>query len=182
MSPRHLRYTLLRIADSNHLIASHRLILTYLIPIRLLRGSLPAPGLLRAFPRLEALYQPFLDAFVTGDVRAFDKHLSAPTTEKTLVNLGAYLSLERAREGCLRALFRRVWLARNKETRIKVSDFWTALKWVGMDVEIEEAEWFVATMIFKGYMKGYIAHERGIVVLSAKEAFPKLGSFTVAST
>lgn len=41
-------------------------------------------------------------------------------------------------------------------------------------VEEEEAECLVANMIYKGFMKGYISHEKQIVVLSGVSAFPKL--------
>lgn len=44
-----------------------------------------------------------------------------------------------------------------------------------MDIEADEVECFLANMIYKGYIKGYIAHERGIVVLSGKDAFPGAG-------
>jgi len=38
----------------------------------------------------------------------------------------------------------------------------------------EETECLLANMIYKGYMKGYISHEKRMVVLSAKSAFPPL--------
>lgn len=44
----------------------------------------------------------------------------------------------------------------------------------GMDVPIEEAECLVANMIYKGYLKGYISHERQMVVLAKTAAFPRL--------
>ncbi|PWN51492.1 protein CSN12 [Violaceomyces palustris] len=161
---------------------NQELILTYLVPARLVRGSLPSEELLSRFPRLSHLYSNLIQSFRKGDVRSFDQELSSPAKEKSLVKLGTYLSMERSREGCLRGLFRRVWLAKKKETRLKIDDFWLALKFVGMQVSKEEAEWYIANMIFKGYMKGYIAHERGMLVLSAKEAFPNLGTFTVPTS
>ena len=39
---------------------------------------------------------------------------------------------------------------------------------------MEEAECLVANMIYKGFMKGYISHEKQTVVLSATNAFPRL--------
>ncbi|EPQ30143.1 uncharacterized protein PFL1_02260 [Pseudozyma flocculosa PF-1] len=161
---------------------NQELILSYLIPTRLVLGVMPTPALLARFPRLSALYTPLLTSFARGDVQTFDAHLATPEVEKRLVSRGVFLSIERAREGCLRSLFRRVWIAKDRATRIPVDDFWRALAFVGVRVDKEEAEWLVAGLVYKGYMKGYIAHERGIVVLSAKEAFPKLGSFTVVST
>lgn len=123
--------------------------MTYLIPVRLLRGSTPSSTLLTPFPSLLTLYSPFLTACAHGDVRAYDTALSSRTAEIRLVRAGTYLAIERAREACLRGLFRRVWLAREKSTRMNIDDFWNALRWVGVDVAVEEAEWYVATMIYR---------------------------------
>ena len=61
-----------------------------------------------------------------------------------------------------------------KATRVVISSFHTALKIAGEDVPVEEAECLVANMIYKGYMRGYISHEKQTVVLAATNAFPKL--------
>jgi len=59
-----------------------------------------------------------------------------------------------------------------------ISMFHAALKLssgkAGADITEEEAECLVANMIYKGFMKGYISHEKQIVVLSGVSAFPKL--------
>lgn len=43
-----------------------------------------------------------------------------------------------------------------------------------MEVSSEEAECLVANMIYKGYMRGYISHEKQMVVLSNTIPFPRL--------
>jgi COP9 signalosome complex subunit 12 len=58
---------------------------------------------------------------------------------------------------------------------MSISTFHAALKVSGIEeVEQEEAECFVANMIYKGFMKGYISHEQQIVVLSKNNAFPRV--------
>lgn len=53
--------------------------------------------------------------------------------------------------------------------------FHAALVIVGMeDMSIEEAECLVANMIYKGFMRGYISHEKQMVVLAKTDAFPRL--------
>lgn len=42
------------------------------------------------------------------------------------------------------------------------------------EVSVEEAECLVANMIYKGYVRGYISHEKQMVVLANKNAFPRL--------
>jgi hypothetical protein len=82
-----------------------RLILTYLIPLRLLVGQFPNPNLLTMFPRLNETYSPFIEAIHSGNVRAYDERLE--WAQPRLVGMSTYLTLERAREGCLRILFRK---------------------------------------------------------------------------
>jgi hypothetical protein len=52
--------------------------------------------------------------------------------------------------------------------------FHSSLRISGIDVSQEEAECFVANMIYKRYMMGYISHEKRMVVLSVNNPFPRL--------
>ena len=80
--------------------------MTYLIPLRMFRGHLPSKELLQRFPVLEDLYSPFINAIRTGDIRSYDASLDR--FERRLVDLNLWLTLEKARELCIRGLFRRV--------------------------------------------------------------------------
>jgi hypothetical protein len=52
--------------------------------------------------------------------------------------------------------------------------FHAGLRVAGQDIAVEEAECFTAVMIFKGYIRGYISHEKQTVVLATSDAFPPL--------
>ena len=39
-------------------------------------------------------------------------------------------------------------------------------------MEATEIECILANMIYKGYIRGYIAHEKGVLVLSKRDPFP----------
>ncbi|OSD04553.1 hypothetical protein PYCCODRAFT_1443820 [Trametes coccinea BRFM310] len=147
-------------------------VLTYLIPLRMFRGHLPSRELLQRFPVLDDLYTPFIKAIRTGDIKSYDEALDR--FEKRLVDLNLYLTIEKARELCIRGLFRRVWIASDKSTRIPVSMFHAALQIANQDVSAAEAECLVANMIFKGFTRGYISHEQQMVVLAKTNAFPRL--------
>ncbi|KAI9064811.1 hypothetical protein FKP32DRAFT_1610940 [Trametes sanguinea] len=147
-------------------------ILTYLIPLRMFRGHLPSRELLQRFPVLDDLYTPFIKAIRTGDIKSYDEALDR--FEKRLVDLNLYLTIEKARELCIRGLFRRVWIASDKSSRIPVSMFHAALQIANQDVSTAEAECLVANMIFKGFTRGYISHEQQMVVLAKTNAFPRL--------
>ncbi|KAH9002215.1 hypothetical protein EDB86DRAFT_3124088 [Lactarius hatsudake] len=147
-------------------------ILTYLIPLRILRGHLPTTDLLKRFPVLDELYMPFISAIRKGDIHGFDTALDK--SERRLIDLNIWLTLEKAREICIRGLFRRVWVVSEKTNRISVAMFHSSLRVSGMEVSSEEAECLVANMIYKGYMRGYISHEKQMVVLANTNAFPRL--------
>ncbi|KAF8897869.1 hypothetical protein BD779DRAFT_1714127 [Infundibulicybe gibba] len=147
-------------------------ILTYLLPLRILKGHLPSEELMQRFPVLQEIFAPFIAAIRIGDISSYDKALEK--WERKLLELNLWLTLEKARELCLRGLFRRVWVASQKATRIPISLFHSSLQISGIDVSQEEAECFVANMIYKGLMRGYISHEKQMVVLAMTNAFPRL--------
>ncbi|KIS68384.1 uncharacterized protein UMAG_03478 [Mycosarcoma maydis] len=169
------------------------LILTYLIPVKLLKGSLPHPSLLdptTPIGRKLAVYQPFTRALRTGDVKAFDQALANPTIESSLVKRGTYIAIERARDATLRTLLKTIWLSlplnptNTRPTRLTLTllHHATSTDLIRLKYSIKELEWILATLIYKGYVKGYIAHERGVLVLSAKDAFPALRTVAIATT
>ena len=140
-----------------HHVSSHNkeLILTYLIPTRLLTSHrLPSAALLAPHPSLAALFRPLTTAIRSGSLSDFDRALAAG--EPQFVKRRIYLTLERGRDICLRNLMRKVFLAAgfdgagNRRTRIKVEEFGAAIKLgEGEEVEADEVECLVANMIYK---------------------------------
>ena len=88
------------------LTAFDRRILSYLIPLRLLRGHLPSDELMDRFPDLKEVYGTFVIAIRRADIKAYD--LALNNWEKKLLDLNVWLVFERARELVIRGLFRRV--------------------------------------------------------------------------
>uniref|UniRef100_A0A0D2Y4J1 Protein CSN12 homolog n=1 Tax=Fusarium oxysporum (strain Fo5176) TaxID=660025 RepID=A0A0D2Y4J1_FUSOF len=122
----------------------------------------------------------------SGNLQAFDKALQDGEAE--FVKRRIYLTLERGRDIALRNLLRKVFIAGGfdepkegettpvRRTRIPVAEFQAAVSMgSGHMVDPDEVECMLANMIYKELMKGYIARERGIVVLSKKGAFPGTG-------
>lgn len=158
-------YNCHRNADRNQ-----ELILTYLVPLRLCRGALPSEVLFTRFPRLGELYSAFVTAIKNGDLRAYDEALT--WAERRLTDMGTYLTVEKAREICVRELLRKVWLVHEKSLRVPISLFHAGFLVAGQNMEAVEAECMVANMIHKGYIRGYISHEKQTVVLAKTAAFP----------
>ncbi|THV08156.1 hypothetical protein K435DRAFT_707751 [Dendrothele bispora CBS 962.96] len=152
--------------------ANQERVLTYLLPLRLLKGQLPSDELLSRFPIIRELFEPFISAIRKGDVATFDKALEH--WEKKLLELNLWLTLEKAREICLRGLFRKVYVVSSFSSRIPISLFHSGLRIAGIEVDQEETECLLANMIYKGFMRGYISHEKQMVVLANTNAFPKL--------
>ncbi|WQF87342.1 Putative proteasome component (PCI) domain, winged helix-like DNA-binding domain superfamily [Colletotrichum destructivum] len=162
-------------------------ILTYLIPCHLLTThTLPSSKLLEPFPRLQKLFLPLSRCIRKGDLRNFD--LALQEGEEEFVRRRIYLTLERGRDIALRNLLRKVFIAGGFEeakeagaapvrrTRVPVAEFAAAISLGSQEsVDPDEVECLLANMIYKNLMKGYIARERGIVVLSKNGAFPGTG-------
>ncbi|KAI1771181.1 PCI domain-containing protein [Hypoxylon cercidicola] len=159
------------------------LILTYLIPCHLLTThTLPSTELLAPFPRLRQLFLPLGAAIKKADLRAFD--IALREGEEEFIKRRIYLTLERGRDIALRNLLRKTFIAGGFEeakegaapvrrSRLPVTEFAAAIKISsGEEIDTDEVECLLANMIYKNLMKGYIAHERGIVVLSKTGAFP----------
>ncbi|KAK7750108.1 COP9 signalosome (CSN) subunit [Diatrype stigma] len=154
------------------------------------RGDMPA---LNKFPASQQVtfkyYEGVLafleESYVEGDLHAFDMALQGGEDE--FIKRRIYLTLERGRDIALRNLLRKVFIAGGYEeskngaapvrrTRIPVAEFAAAMKVKGgVDIDTDEVECLLANMIYKNLMKGYIAHERGFVVLSKTGAFPGTG-------
>lgn len=163
-------------------------ILTYLVPCKLLTSHvLPTKKLLEPFPRQQQLFLPLSRCIKRGELRAFDMALQE--NEDEFVKRRIYLTLERGRDIALRNLLRKVFVAGGfdepketdmapvRRTRVPVAEFSAAIC-IGSGGELidnDEVECLLANMIYKDLMKGYIARERGIVVLSKKGAFPGTG-------
>lgn len=86
------------------------LILTYLIPTRLLTShKLPSQTLLAPYPRLAVLFGPLAGAIRAGDLAAFSEAMEQGEDE--FVKRRIYLTLERGRDMILRNIFRKVFIA-----------------------------------------------------------------------
>ncbi|GKZ78933.1 COP9 signalosome (CSN) subunit [Aspergillus niger] len=176
---------------NKHATKNRELILTYLVPCHLVTThTLPSKKLLAPFPRLEKLFRPLCDCIKRGDLGGFDAAMTAG--EEEFVKRRIYLPLERGRDIALRNLFRKVFIAGGfdepkegqppiRRTRVPVAEFAAALR-IGTHaddrsrIDIDEVECLLSNLIYKGLMKGYIARERGMVVLSkGGTAFPGTG-------
>ncbi|KAI9275315.1 hypothetical protein BY458DRAFT_507083 [Sporodiniella umbellata] len=151
-------------------VKNKELILQTLLPIKLMRGLLPTRVLFTGFPGARKVYSGLANAVKKGDVKSFNVALSS--SESTLIKQRTYFAVEKSESIAVRQLFRKVFLVLGQNTRLPIVKFQQALVFEGMAVDIEEAEWMLANMIYKGYMKGYLSHEKMYLVLSKGNPFP----------
>ncbi|GFS18982.1 PCI domain-containing protein 2-like [Elysia marginata] len=150
-----------------------RLILIYLIPVKMLLGSMPKSGLVRKYN-----LRQFLDvaqAVRSGNLlqlnEAMQKH------EAFFIRCGIYLILEKLKIITYRNLFKKVYLIKDKNHLIDISSFTVALRMMGVeDIDDDETQCLLANLIFENKIKGYITHQHQKLVVSKQNPFPVLST------
>ncbi|KAI1288346.1 PCI domain-containing protein 2 [Halotydeus destructor] len=149
-----------------------RLILTFLIPVKMLRGKIPKMAALEKYHLTE--FAPLIRAVKEGNLRAFDEALEAEAD--LFWTYGIYLILEKLRIICYRNVFKKVCLIM-KTHQIPVTAFKTALDYLqGQPIELEEVHCILANLIYENRIKGYISLQYQKLVISKQNPFPSLAA------
>ncbi|KAK4749592.1 hypothetical protein SAY87_027041 [Trapa incisa] len=165
-----------------HSEANIRMILKYLIPVKLSLGILPQDWLLEKYNLVE--YRNVVLALKSGDLRllraALDEH------EDRFLRSGVYLVLEKLELQVYQRLLKKIYIIQkqkdpSKAHQIKLEVIIKALKWLEIDMDSDEVECIVVILIHKNLVKGYFAHKSKVVVLSKQDPFPKLNGKPVGS-
>ena len=148
--------------------SNKRAILEFLLPVRLRSGRFPHPKLLEKHGLASML--PLVQAVKVGDLRTFNSELKRH--QRALVKKGTFLLLEQSKILVYRNLFKKVFLVNEKQTQVKLQLFERALQCLGEPTDLAEVECVVANLIYRGYVKGYISHQKAVLVVSKKDPFP----------
>lgn len=150
-----------------------------MIPVEMLAGKFPSQKLLQTYDLPE--YADLLQACLNGDMQAFEasveKHMEA------FIYSGVYTTIEPIRLVTLRNFVRRIALAvrdnpefqhQGKTNFIRINYLFYALRSWDSELDLDEVECLLASLIGNGMIKGYISHEQRVLVLSKdmKDAFP----------
>ncbi|XP_068652968.1 enhanced ethylene response protein 5 [Aristolochia californica] len=162
--------------------ANIRMILKYLIPVKLSLGILPKNWLLEKYNLLE--YADVVQALKRGDLRLLRHALQEH--EDRFLRSGVYLVLEKLELQVYQRLIKKIYIIQKqkdptKAHQVKLDVIVKALKWLEMGMDVDEVECIVAILIYKNLMKGYFAHKSKVVVLSKQDPFPKLNGKPVNS-
>ncbi|KAH7679514.1 Transcription-associated recombination protein - Thp1p protein [Dioscorea alata] len=162
--------------------ANMRMILKYLIPVKLSIGILPKMWLLEKYNLIE--YKDIVKALKMGDLRLL-RHALVEHEERFLKS-GVYLVLEKLELQVYQRLIKKIHIIQKqkdpaKAHQVKLETIVKALKWLDLDMDIDEVECIVSILIYKNLMKGYFAHKSKVVVLRKQDPFPKLNGNPVSS-
>ncbi|XP_043289765.1 PCI domain-containing protein 2 [Venturia canescens] len=147
-----------------------RLILTYLVPVKMLLGYMPKQRLLEKYNLME--FWELVEAVKIGDLRRLESVMTKH--ENFFIGAGIYLIVEKLKLLAYRNLFKKVYVAINTH-QIPVQSLVTALQMRGLDdIDMDETECLVANLIFEGKIKGYISHQHKKLVISKQNPFPRL--------
>mmetsp|Transcript_48617 Transcript_48617/g.117579 ORF Transcript_48617/g.117579 Transcript_48617/m.117579 type:complete len:393 (-) Transcript_48617:179-1357(-) len=145
-----------------------RCILMYLVPVKLVQGKIPSPQLLSKY-NLEQ-FKPIVDGIKKGDLRTFQDGLVQ--YQDRFIGQGTYLLLEKCKTQAYRNLFKRIHGIVD-DHKISLEHMAVTFKWLGMPIDNDEIECILANLIFKGVVRGYISHQKRILVLSKRDPFPQ---------
>jgi len=192
---KHLTYALEHCHKEYH--GNIRRILEYLIPVKLILGYLPDEELLK---RQELSHLSGLVKCVKiGDVRKLSEELER--NQHLYISKGLYLSLDRLKVIAYRNLIRAVVSIHQENVKADATQKATNAQRVplrmlvnpfkrygdsdllelaedkkddsGVSIQImDQIKCILSNLIFKGYVKGYISHEKSFLVLSANQPFP----------
>jgi len=148
-------------------INNKKRILKYLVPIKIYRGRLPTTLLLDKYGLEE--FKPIVEGIRKGDLRTFQDGLVQ--YQDTFIRLGTYLLLEKCKTVCYRNLFKRVHKIIDNH-QMSLNHVAKVFKWLGMPIDLDEIECILANLIFQGFVRGYLSHSKGTLVLSKRDPFP----------
>ncbi|KAK2817894.1 hypothetical protein Q7C36_021827 [Tachysurus vachellii] len=149
-----------------------RLILIYLLPVKMLLGHMPTNHLLKKYDLLQ--FADVTKAVSEGNLLLLNEALAKHET--FFIRCGIFLILEKLKIITFRNLFKKVYHLL-KTHQLPLDAFLVALKMMQMeDMDIDEVQCILANLIYMGHIKGYISHQHQKLVVSKQNPFPPLSS------
>nr|CAD2202024.1 unnamed protein product [Meloidogyne enterolobii] len=152
-------------------VRNKRLILMYLIPVKMFLGHMPTQQLL-----LNYNLQQFSDVVTSvkdGNLRELNAALHKH--QHFFIKCGIFLMLEKLKGTTYRNLFKKIALILNTHL-IKLEAFLAILHFLGTDIDADELACILANLIAQKKIKGYISHQKQTLVIAKQKAFPPLSA------
>lgn len=154
-------------------------ILIYLVPVKCLcEQLLPSQEVFKSFPLIEKLYKQLLTSILRGNISQFSEHLES--RKRIFSSNRLYVAVTTMWRLCIVYMLRRVQIE-VESSRIPMDLVDKALEWSGYfsdrrspDKRTASQVLLIAQLIRSGYIKGYVAPEHGLIILSKSNSFPKM--------
>jgi len=162
-------------------------ILIYLIPLNfLITKKYPNLIKLKNFKINYDIYKPILQSLLNGDLKTFDKIITK--YEFFFVKKNLYLVIENLRIFIILKLLMKIYRLNGNNSHLQIKKIARGfefsinhtnnenLNFKNKTISIfstDETECILANLIYNGYIKGYLSHTNGVLVLSKKDPFPK---------
>lgn len=146
---------------------NRRLILSSLVPIEMVLGVMPTQKVADLY-NLHTLVD-LGDAVKKGDLHSFNSIVD--TNRASFIRQGIYLVVEQLKAVVYRNLFKRIHKI-TESTRLNVVTFQSVAKMLGEEMELDEIECILSNLIFKNIVKGYLSHQKRIMVIGKSDPFP----------
>lgn len=153
-------------------------ILKFLVPIQMNMNTFPAKELLQTYQLPE--YLCLAESCMDGNVAKFEENLN--TYMDTYVQGGVFMTVERLRHLTLRNLIKKVAVAvqadedlqtvKGQPQVVNLEIIFALLQEWDSALDMDEVECIIANLIYMGYIKGYLNHEKRFMVLSKADPFP----------
>ncbi|KAG2313810.1 hypothetical protein Bca52824_016932 [Brassica carinata] len=161
-----------------------RMILKYLIPVKLSIGIIPKDELLQTYNLPE--YMNVVPALRKGDLRLLrhalqeheDRYVSMLTSYCTYLHLNISFFTHFIK--CFSYIIHKL-SDPARAHQLKPEVIAKALRWLEIDMDLDEVECIMTILIYKNLVKGYLAHKSKVVFLSKQDPFPKLNGKPVGS-
>ncbi|XP_070712029.1 PCI domain-containing protein 2 [Pempheris klunzingeri] len=151
-----------------------RMILIYLLPVKMLLGHMPTHQLLRKYDLMQ--FADVTKAVSEGNLLLLNEALSKHET--FFIRCGIFLILEKLKIITYRNLFKKVYLLLRTH-QLPLDAFLVSLRMMQVeDVDIDEVQCILANLIYMGHIKGYISHQHQKLVVSKQNPFPPLSSIS----
>ena len=158
-------------------IQNKKLILEYMIPVNLFVGKVPSNEILEYY-KIENLdlYKQLIQAYKAGDIKIFNQIIDS--LEDRLITLGTFLIFEKLKCIVMRNLIRRIHKQfGNHVIPLEIIHKILTEVFDYNEMNIEELELYLLSVIYKGLINGYIHHQNKVIVFAKPNKinpFPKL--------
>ncbi|KAI9179111.1 COP9 signalosome (CSN) subunit [Blastocladiella emersonii ATCC 22665] len=141
--------------------------------LEMVHGRLPTDVIWTKYPSLATIYRPIAAAIRAGSMRAFEQHVQSPAIREVFVLYSLVDLVDALRWLVLRRALKKLFLVRDRASRLSFADCRTALKVSsGTAPEMSGVESTLGMLIAMGLIRGYLSHEHATAVLSKQDPFP----------